>query len=109
MNESLGFAHFLANADWVARGILLLLAIASIGTWYLIAIKTVALLRQGRTSRRVVARFWQAASIEEVEQEARSGVASDPFSHLVQCGFEAAESLRADPAGRPRGLVSSSC
>ncbi|MCP5297916.1 MAG: MotA/TolQ/ExbB proton channel family protein [Rhodocyclaceae bacterium] len=105
MNESLGFAHFLANADGVARGILLLLAAASIGTWYLIAIKSVALLRQRRTSRRFIARFWQATSIEEVEQEARAGMAADPFSHLVQCGFEAAESLRADPAGLPRGLV----
>lgn len=105
MNESLGFAHFLANADWVARGILLLLAAASIGTWYLIAIKTVALMRQRRTSQRFIARFWQAASIEEVERQARDGMAADPFSHLVQCGFEAAESLRADPAGAPRGLV----
>jgi biopolymer transport protein ExbB len=105
MNESLGFAHFLAHADWVARGILLLLAVASIGTWYLIAIKAVALLRQRRASRHFMARFWQAATPEEIAREASLSAGRDPFSHLVQCGFEAAESLRADPAGRPRALV----
>jgi biopolymer transport protein ExbB len=99
MNESLGFAHFLANTDWVARLVLALLCCASIGTWYLVAIKTVALVRRGRASRRFLDRFRNAGSIEEVAREMRSGGVADPFSHLVRSGFSAVETLRAGAVG----------
>lgn len=104
MNEPLGFAHFLANADWVARFILALLCCASIGTWYLVTIKTVALVRQGRASRRFLGRFWNAGSIEEVAREMRAGGFTDPFAHLVNNGFSAVETLRAGAVGT-RALV----
>ncbi len=104
MTETLGFAHFLANTDWVARFILVLLGGASIGTWYLVAVKSLALVRQGRASRRFLERFWNAGSIEEVAREMRAGGVTDPFSHLVHNGFSAVETLRAGAVGT-RALV----
>jgi biopolymer transport protein ExbB len=66
MENPLGFAHFLAHADGVARFILVLMAVMSIGTWYLIVTKRLH----------------------------ESGV-TDPFSHLVHHGFTAIEQHKA--------------
>ena len=51
MNESLGFAHFLSNADGVATTILVLMVLASIGTWFLIVLKGIVAFRQRRRNR----------------------------------------------------------
>ena len=39
MENPMGFAHFLAQSDFVARGVLALMLLASIGTWTLIVTK----------------------------------------------------------------------
>ena len=41
MNDSLGFAHFLAQSDAVGRIVLLLLLALSVASWYLILAKEI--------------------------------------------------------------------
>ncbi|RYZ51832.1 MAG: MotA/TolQ/ExbB proton channel family protein, partial [Proteobacteria bacterium] len=40
MEQSLGFGHFLQHADAISRTLLILMAIMSVGTWYVIVMKT---------------------------------------------------------------------
>lgn len=104
MNESLGFAHFLSNADGVATTILVLMVLASIGTWFLIVLKGIVAVRQRRASGAFLDRFWNASSLEDVARDMRSHGVTDPFSHLVHEGFSAVETLRNGNAGT-RGLI----
>jgi len=95
MENSLGFAHFLAHADGVARFILVVLAVMSIGTWYLIVTKGARLWQAQKKSAVFLAAFWQAASLDAVARRLREEGVTDPFSHLVHHGFTAIEQHRA--------------
>ena len=91
MENPLGFAHFLANTDVVARTVLCLMLIASIVTWYLIATKGLRGLRMHRRSTDFLAAFWEAPNLEAVAARIRENGTTEPFSHLVHHGFTAIE------------------
>ena len=91
MENPLGFAHFLAHTDIVARIVLCLMLIASIGTWYLIASKGIRGLRMRRRSAEFLAAFWKAPNLEAVAARIREKGTTEPFSHLVHHGFTAIE------------------
>ncbi|HEX5801847.1 MAG TPA: MotA/TolQ/ExbB proton channel family protein [Azospira sp.] len=91
MATPLGFAHFLAHADGVARFVLALLLVASIGTWYLIVTKGVTGFRMRRRSDAFLAAFWEAPNLEAVAASIRERGTTEPFSHLVHHGFTAIE------------------
>ena len=102
MENSLGFSHFLINADAVARFILLLMALMSIGTWYLIVTKSINAMRAVRRTREFLVAFWQAPSLDAVARRLREKGVTEPFSHLVHHGFTAIEQHK---AGQSRGLI----
>ena len=83
--------HFFQNADGIARIILALMLVASIGTWYLIAAKGLAGHRQQKNSDRFLATFWAAPDLESIAVHMREQGTTDPFSHLVHHGFTAVE------------------
>ena len=91
MENSMGIAHFLANADGIARFVLGLMVLASLGTWYLIVTKGLRALRINRRSRAFLADFWDAPNLEAVASRIREQGAVEPFSHLVHHGFTAIE------------------
>src|SRR5690349_10147403 len=91
MEQSLGFAHFLTGADGVARFVLGIMLIASVGTWYLIVTKGVHALRMRRKSEAFLAAFWDAPNLEAVAASIRENGTTEPFSHLVHHGFTAIE------------------
>ena len=47
---NIGFGHFLAQADGLATSILMLMALASIASWYLIVTKLLGYTRARRRS-----------------------------------------------------------
>ena len=91
MENPLGFAHFLTGADGVARFVLGLMLIASIGTWYLIVTKGVQVFRMRKKSEAFLAAFWDAPNLEAVAARIRENGTTEPFSHLVHQGFTAIE------------------
>jgi len=94
MEQSLGFAHFLTHSDGVARFVIGLMLIASVGTWYLVLSKGIRVLRMRRLSDAFVAAFWEAKNLETVATRVRETGATEPFAHLVHHGFTAIEQLR---------------
>ena len=106
MEQSLGFAHFLSNADAVAWGVLVLMTAMSVGSWYLIAAKGVQGWRSRQRTRRFVDAFWSAPDLDAVARHLRENGVQDPFSHLVHHGFTAVEQLRSAREGGLRtGLI----
>jgi len=89
--HTLGFSHFLANADGLGKTLFVLLAIMSLASWYFIIAKAVTYLRQRRDSERFVEMFWNASTIEEVKNEIATHGAHEPFSHLTSHALYAAE------------------
>lgn len=104
--SSLGFAHFLAQADGVARLILVIMSVMSIGVWYLILAKGWRLFRAQRRSAIFLKSFWQADSLDAVARGLRETGVTEPFSHLVHHGFTAVEQHRFGKEGqKSRGLI----
>ncbi|MGE0876555.1 MAG: MotA/TolQ/ExbB proton channel family protein [Burkholderiales bacterium] len=82
-NQTLGFANFLAQTDSVARGILVIMLLMSIATWYLIITKSITVLIERRKSARFLDAFWNAPSLAAVESHIETNHADEPFSHLA--------------------------
>jgi biopolymer transport protein ExbB len=104
--QSLGFMHFVHHTDGVALTILFIMALMSIGTWWLILSRGLVLMRARRYSRHFLARFWAADSLDAVARGLRETGVTDAFSHLVHHGFTAIEQHRAALDGhKTRGLI----
>jgi biopolymer transport protein ExbB len=99
MENPLGFAHFLTQADGVARFILALMLLMSVGTWYLILTKGLALRTARRKSSAFLHDFWAATSLDDVARRQRETGVTDAFSHLMHHGFAAVEQHRSGGRG----------
>ncbi|HNQ57631.1 MAG TPA: MotA/TolQ/ExbB proton channel family protein [Candidatus Desulfobacillus denitrificans] len=104
METSLGFAHFLASTDGVARVVLGLMLVMSVGTWYLIVAKGAQAFFSLKRSREFLGAFWKAPNLDAVAHRLRERGVNEPFSHLVHHGFTAIEQHRAGRDGS-RGLI----
>ena len=81
--NSLGFAHFLAQTDPVARTLLAILLVMSLISWVLIALKGLSPMIRARRSEQFLRLFWNARSLDEVNAEITAHGVRDPFSHLA--------------------------
>ncbi|TBR14265.1 MAG: MotA/TolQ/ExbB proton channel family protein [Rugosibacter sp.] len=106
MENSLGFAHFLVNSDGIARFILVLMALMSMGTWYLIVTKGVRLIITQRKSNAFLKSFWKTDSLATIAHQLRQTGVTEPFSHLVHHAFTAIEQHKGARDGqKTRGLI----
>jgi len=81
--QAMGFAHFLAQTDTLAKSLLVLLLVMSVTTWYLIIIKTWAWLTMRRRTRRFLDTFWNSPSLQAVAMHLEDQHPDEPFSHLA--------------------------
>ena len=88
-NTTLGFEHFLSQADSIAKFILALMVIASVASWYLIITKSFINWRSGRRTRRFLDFFWNAPSLDAVAAHLELVHPDEPFSHLAYHGLVA--------------------
>lgn len=81
--QVLGFGHFIAQADWVGKSLLVVLLLMSAVSWYLIVLKGITQVLRKRRSRAFLHTFWNASSLDAVADEILAHGARDPFSHLT--------------------------
>jgi biopolymer transport protein ExbB len=81
-----GLAALWSGSDVVAKLVLLLLALMSVGSWYVIITKLVEQTRIGGHAREAQARFWSAA---DLPQGIAALDAASPFRALANSGVEA--------------------
>ncbi len=74
------------GSDWVARFVLLLLAIMSMGSWYILVTKLVEQARTARQAGSMNQRFWQAKSVREGADKLE---ASSPYRFIAHSGVDA--------------------
>lgn len=84
-----GMLHFIAQSDWVGKGLFAVLIIMSIASWYLIIVKTWLSMRLKSRSKTFLREFWAASSLEQVKNEISTHGANEPFSHLASHAIHA--------------------
>jgi biopolymer transport protein ExbB len=94
-NNPYGLLAFVKNGDWVIRAVVLILAIMSIGTWYIFFMKFWEQSRVLNHSRVVERRFWSSANLNE-------GIDKLPKNSLFR---SVAESGVRASSGQGTGLV----
>ena len=82
-SSALGFGHFLAQSDIVARVLLVVLLLMSAISWYLIIYKGITQVMQQRRSKKFLDFFWSATSLEAVQNELNVHGVHEPFGHLT--------------------------
>ena len=91
MQDAQGLGHFISQADLVARTILVIMAIASLASWYLIITKSLASARTRARSEKFLKFFWDAPSLAAVARHLEEQAPDEAFSHLAFQGIAAAQ------------------
>ncbi len=74
------------GSDWVAKGTLIILAIMSIGSWYIIVTKVYEQFKLGRDARIAEKTFWSAPTVKQGADALKEG---SPFRFISESGIEA--------------------
>ncbi|RDI01494.1 outer membrane transport energization protein ExbB [Caldimonas thermodepolymerans] len=82
-NETMGFAHFIAQSDVVGKALLVILVLMSAISWYLIVMKGITQYVRKKRSEQFLSFFWNASSLDAVRNEIATHGVRDPFSHLT--------------------------
>jgi biopolymer transport protein ExbB len=75
-----------AEGDWVAKGTLLILAIMSLGSWYVLITKLIAQHRMGGQGKAANASFWKADTVRQGADTLQQG---SPYRFIVESALEA--------------------
>ena len=87
--DGLGFGHFIAQADAVAKVLLAILLAMSVLSWAIVVLKGISVLARKRRSRTFLDFFWNATSLDAVAAEIATHGVHDPFSHLTAHAMQA--------------------
>jgi len=89
MSHELGFTHFVAQVDTIGKGVLFILLLLSVASWYLIFTKWLANLLEARRAERFIKAFWQHDSVEKLSVSLQQAKPDNAFSSLATEGITA--------------------
>jgi biopolymer transport protein ExbB len=89
-----GMVSFFRQIDAVGMGVLLILLLMSIASWYLIVLKTMRSRQMRRQITDFLESFWNAPSIEAVAAQLAQKRPEDPFARVAAQGLEASRHYR---------------
>jgi biopolymer transport protein ExbB len=104
MESGLGFAHFLSHADGVGKGVLGVLLLLSVVSWYLIITRALDNWLMQRRADAFVQTFWQARSIDEVASRLQ-GRNDNAFAALVEAALQTRTHREADHLAAAGGFA----
>jgi biopolymer transport protein ExbB len=85
-DSAFGLESLWSQSDLVARSVLLILAVMSAGSWYIIAVKLIEQARIRRQAHDAARKFWDAASVRQ-GTEALSK--DSPYRVIAEAGIDA--------------------
>ena len=89
-----GVVSFLHQSDAVAIGVLVILLVMSIASWYLIVLKAILNAKMRRRAREFLQSFWSAPSMDAVAAQLVQQEPQDPFARVAAQGVEASRHYR---------------
>jgi biopolymer transport protein ExbB len=81
-----GLAALWSGSDFVAKGVLLLMVVMSMGSWYLIITKLLEQARMTRLAQEAQDKFWSAGTVQQGAAALAEGSA---FRFIAEAGVEA--------------------
>ncbi len=94
MEQTLGFAHFLAQTDMLGRCVLALLLALSAASWYLIITKSVQDFLTRHRAETFLQRFWDSDSLDDAAHLIAVSKADNAFASLAREACAAARKGR---------------
>jgi biopolymer transport protein ExbB len=88
--NGLGFAHFLTQTDGVGKGVLTVLLMLSVASWYLIVTRAIANTLAQRRADAFLVGFWAAPSLQAADAVLADPALANPFSDLARQALKAA-------------------
>jgi biopolymer transport protein ExbB len=83
-----GLAALWKTGDFISHGVLVILAIMSLGSWYIIITKFIEQARVFAASKAAAREFWQTKSVREGVQRLKE---NSPFRFIAESGISASE------------------
>ena len=87
MEANFGIMHFISHCDAMGKGVLALLLLLSIASWYLIFSKAIANIAARSRADAFLKQFRQAASLPEMQQALKTANDGNAFFDLAQRAF----------------------
>jgi biopolymer transport protein ExbB len=84
MEQDFGFAHFILQCDTMGKGVLALLLLLSVASWYLIVTKAVANMGARKRADAFLKLFWEAPSLQAMQSTLSASPDSNAFSDLAR-------------------------
>jgi biopolymer transport protein ExbB len=81
--QTLGFTSFITHTDAIGKGILTILLVMSIATWYLIITKALTVWTERKRSAGFLDTFWNEPSTTALESQLEERHPDEPFAHLA--------------------------
>lgn len=98
--NQMGFGNLLTQADGVALGVLILLLLMAVFSWYYIVTKALRAFAIRRRAESVMSGFWEAASLADGVRLLEAEHKSEPFSKVALDGLNAAHHHQRHTGGR---------
>lgn len=93
MGNELGFSHFIAQVDGIGKGVLSILLLLSLISWYLIFTKWLANWLEAKRAQKFIAQFWQQdfidSPIEGLSASLQQNKPDNAFANLAAEGLSA--------------------
>ena len=81
-----GIAALWSTSDSVAKGVLLILAIMSMGSWYILAVKMLEQRKAGAHAREAAEKFWTAGTVAQGSAALKE---DSPYYFIATAGLDA--------------------
>lgn len=84
MEQGYGFAHFISQCDAIGIGVLVLLLVLSVASWFLIVTKAIANMGARKRADSFLKQFWDATSLQEMQATLITNSGDNAFSDLAR-------------------------
>ncbi|MEY2633493.1 MAG: hypothetical protein RIR00_2147 [Pseudomonadota bacterium] len=81
-----GLSALWEGSDFVARSVLVIMVVMSMGSWYIIITKIIEQAKMNKQGREATENFWKTGSVEQGAQALTEG---SPYRYIANAGLEA--------------------
>lgn len=84
MEQGFGFAHFISQCDAMGTGVLVLLLVLSLASWYLMVTKAVANMGSRKRADAFLKQFWEASTLQDMQAKLSADTDDNAFCDLAR-------------------------
>jgi len=106
LTQDLSFLEMIVHASWVVKGVLVLLLLASMTSWWIIFVKLFALRRERRGAEEFEREFWSGGFSEIVKRLSKDS-SNGSMEEVFRAGYRELTKLKKQPSVSPASAIES--